>query len=138
MKPLLGLLCALILTVGVSAQTGREWDFADEEEVTASGLMIRREQAADLTAISGFIALAFVSFFRKDERLKIVVLSQPSPTWGSTRVNCCRSSTCSACWGPDSRYSGPRSDGTCWRSSAWPPPCCGVACIAGESVPSGR
>jgi len=74
MKPLLGLLCALILTVGVRAQTGAEWDFPDEEEVTASWTDDLKEQAADLTAVSGFIALAFVRFFRKDERLKIVVL----------------------------------------------------------------
>jgi len=74
MKPLLGLLCALILTVGVYAQTRAEWDFPDEEEVAASWTDDLKEQAADLTAVSGFIALAFVSFFRKDERLKIVVL----------------------------------------------------------------
>jgi NosR/NirI family transcriptional regulator, nitrous oxide reductase regulator len=74
MKFVLALACAVALTVGVGAQTG-EWDFPEEEEeVAASWVDDINAQRIDLAAISVFIVLAFVSFFRKDERLKIVVL----------------------------------------------------------------
>jgi NosR/NirI family transcriptional regulator, nitrous oxide reductase regulator len=74
MKTLLVLLCAAMLSAGVHAQAGDEWDFPEEEEVAASWSDDIRNQAVDLAAVSGFLVVAFVSFFRKDERLKIAVL----------------------------------------------------------------
>src|SRR6186713_2777565 len=74
MKALLALLCAVMLSVSVRAQTDDQWDFPDEEEVATSWAADIRDQGIDLAAVSGFIVLAFVSFFRKDERLKLVVL----------------------------------------------------------------
>lgn len=73
MKTLLALLCAVLLSAHVAAQGG-DWDFPDEEEVTTSWAEDIGGQAVDLAAVTGFIVLAFVSFFRKDERLKVVVL----------------------------------------------------------------
>jgi len=72
-KTLLALLCAVLLSAHVAAQGG-DWDFPDEEEVTTSWAEDIGGQAVDLAAVTGFIVLAFVSFFRKDERLKVVVL----------------------------------------------------------------
>ena len=74
MKTFLALLCAVMLSVTARAQTGDEWDFPEEEEVATSWADDIRTQGADLAAVSAFLVLAFVSFFRKDDRLKVVVL----------------------------------------------------------------
>jgi polyferredoxin len=50
------------------------WDFGDEEEVVPTWAEDIRAQALDLAAIAVFTVLAFVSFFRKSERLTLVTL----------------------------------------------------------------
>jgi NosR/NirI family transcriptional regulator, nitrous oxide reductase regulator len=57
----------------VAAQQGG-WNFEDEEEDVPSWSEDVRAQAPDLLAVGGFIAFAFVSFFKKSERLKIAAL----------------------------------------------------------------
>jgi NosR/NirI family transcriptional regulator, nitrous oxide reductase regulator len=74
MRILHALICAVMLTAGVRAQTADQWDFPEEEEATASWVNDIVGQGAELAAVSGFIVLAFTSFLRKDERLKVVVL----------------------------------------------------------------
>jgi NosR/NirI family transcriptional regulator, nitrous oxide reductase regulator len=52
------------------------WTFEEDEEEEAVPTLMEeaRAQAIDIAAVSGFLVLAFVSFFRKSERLKIVTL----------------------------------------------------------------
>ena len=51
------------------------WNFEEEEEVVPTWTDDLRAQAVDLVAISIFTVFAFVSFFRKSERLKLVTLA---------------------------------------------------------------
>jgi polyferredoxin len=50
------------------------WNFEEEEEAVPTFADQVREQAVDLAAIAAFSTLAFASFFRKSERLKIATL----------------------------------------------------------------
>ena len=50
------------------------WDFPDEEEDVPTWGDDLRAQALDLTLVSAFLVLAFVSFFRKSKPLKYVTL----------------------------------------------------------------
>jgi NosR/NirI family transcriptional regulator, nitrous oxide reductase regulator len=51
------------------------WNFEDEDEAAVPAWdEIVRPQILDLVLFTGFVALAMVSFFRKSERLKVVVL----------------------------------------------------------------
>jgi NosR/NirI family transcriptional regulator, nitrous oxide reductase regulator len=50
------------------------WDFPDEEEDVPTWGDDLRAQALDLTMVSAFLVLAFVSFFRKSKPLKYVTL----------------------------------------------------------------
>ena len=50
------------------------WDFEEEEEVVPTFMEEAGAQAVDIAAVAAFTVLAFVSFFRKSERLKIVTL----------------------------------------------------------------
>jgi NosR/NirI family transcriptional regulator, nitrous oxide reductase regulator len=54
---------------------GSQWQFNDEDEQTPSLAESVRAQAVDLAVFAGFTALALVSFFRKDKRLKYVTLA---------------------------------------------------------------
>ena len=83
-------LLAILLLVAASAgvvsgqsegpQTGAEpaqegWNFEEEEEeAVPTWADDIRAQAVDLAAVGAFLTLAFVSFFRKSERLKVVTL----------------------------------------------------------------
>jgi polyferredoxin len=51
------------------------WDFDEEEEVAPTWAGTLQAQAADVAATAAFLALAFVSFFRKSVRLKYVTLA---------------------------------------------------------------
>jgi polyferredoxin len=53
---------------------GDGWDFPDEEEEVPTWADDLRAQAADLALVTGFLVLAFVSFFRKSKALKYVTL----------------------------------------------------------------
>jgi len=53
---------------------GDGWDFEEEEEVVPTFMDDARAQAIDIAAVAAFLVLAFVSFFRKSEPLKIVTL----------------------------------------------------------------
>src|SRR6185503_9155453 len=55
-------------------QQAGPFDFPDEDEDVPTWTDDLRAQAVDIALVGGFIALAFVSFFRKSERLKIVTL----------------------------------------------------------------
>jgi polyferredoxin len=69
------LLVATLGLVGNAQQPAREsWDFDDEEEVAATWADDIKAQAVDLAALSAFLVLAFVSFFRKSVALKYVTL----------------------------------------------------------------
>ena len=50
------------------------WNFEDEEEVAPTWADDLRGQAVDIAAVAAFLGLAFVSFFRKSDRLKVVTL----------------------------------------------------------------
>ena len=50
------------------------WNFDEEEEVVPTFMDEVRAQALDIVAVAAFSVLAFVSFFRKSERLKVVTL----------------------------------------------------------------
>ena len=68
-------LLVLLAASPVHAQdAGDGWNFEDEEEVVPTWADDIRAQAVDLAAVGAFGILAFVSFFRKSERLKIVTL----------------------------------------------------------------
>ena len=54
------------------AQPG--WNFDEEEEAVPTFWEEARGQVLDIAAVTGFLVLAFISFFRKSERLKIVTL----------------------------------------------------------------
>ncbi len=75
----LALLCASAFArVPLRAQArpsaGGQWQFNDDEEQTPTWTDTVRSQAVDLAVFAGFTALALVSFFRKDKRLKYVAL----------------------------------------------------------------
>jgi NosR/NirI family nitrous oxide reductase transcriptional regulator len=55
-------------------QQGQAWNFDEEEEAVPTFMEEARVQAVDIAAVSAFLVLAFVSFFRKSERLKVVTL----------------------------------------------------------------
>jgi NosR/NirI family nitrous oxide reductase transcriptional regulator len=51
------------------------WDFGEEEEeAVPTFLEEMRAQAVDIAAVTAFLVLAFVSFFRKNDRLTVVTL----------------------------------------------------------------
>ena len=54
---------------------GSQWQFNDEDEQAPTWTETVRSQAVDLAVFAGFTALALVSFFRKDKRLKYVTLA---------------------------------------------------------------
>jgi hypothetical protein len=58
------------------AQAGPQpgWNFEEEEEVVPTFAEEARAQALDIAAVAAFTVLAFVSFFRKSEPLKMVTL----------------------------------------------------------------
>jgi NosR/NirI family transcriptional regulator, nitrous oxide reductase regulator len=69
----------LVLTVFNAAYAAQPpvddgWNFEEEEAVDPTFADEARAQAVDIAAVGGFIILAFVSFFRKSERLKVVTL----------------------------------------------------------------
>src|SRR5262245_50418138 len=66
-------ICLLTLSASVRAQAG-PFDFPDEEEDVPTWSDDVRAQAVDITLLGAFATLAFVSFFRKSERLKVVTL----------------------------------------------------------------
>jgi len=73
-------MCACVLArVTLYAQPqpagGSQWQFNDEDEQAPSWTDSVRAQAVDLAVFAGFTALALVSFFRKDKRLKYVALA---------------------------------------------------------------
>src|SRR5215831_8282912 len=73
----LGLSAAVTSRVPVHAQaqpSGSQWQFADEDEQTPGWGETVGTQAVDLAVFTGFTALALVSFFRKDKRLKYITL----------------------------------------------------------------
>ena len=51
-----------------------EWNFEEEEEVVPTFAEDARAQAVDIAAVAAFLVLAFVSFFRKSDRLTVVTL----------------------------------------------------------------
>jgi polyferredoxin len=62
-------------TTSAPHATAVQWEFPDdEEEDVPSWADDLRSQAVDLVAVSAFLALAFISFFRKSDRLKVVTL----------------------------------------------------------------
>lgn len=74
MKWLAAVVFLLALHVPAHAQTPRGWDFPDDEEQAAGWTDDVRAQAIDLALGAGVLALAFTSFFRKSDTLKIVTL----------------------------------------------------------------
>jgi len=65
------------LHASVAAQDEQQegsWNFDEEEEVVPTFMDEVRAQALDIVAVAAFSVLAFVSFFRKSERLKVVTL----------------------------------------------------------------
>ena len=54
------------------AQPG--WNFEEEEEAVPTFWEEARGQVLDIAAVTAFLVLAFISFFRKSERLKVVTL----------------------------------------------------------------
>jgi len=71
---ILFLLIALGTGVAAQAPAAGGWDFDEEEEVAATWADDIRAQAVDITALTAFLTLAFVSFFRKSVALKYVTL----------------------------------------------------------------
>jgi polyferredoxin len=70
---------SIALRAPVFAQSTAEtqagpFDFPDEDEDVPTWTDDLRAQALDITLVGAFTTLAFVSFFRKSERLKIVTL----------------------------------------------------------------
>jgi NosR/NirI family transcriptional regulator, nitrous oxide reductase regulator len=73
------LLCALILLLASAAfaqpPADGGWNFEDEEEEqVATFADDAKAQAVDIAAVSVFLVFAFVSFFKKSERLKYAAL----------------------------------------------------------------
>ena len=60
-------------SAGDDAQAGG-WDFDEEEEVVPTFMDEVRAQALDIGAVAIFSVFAFISFFRKSDRLKVVTL----------------------------------------------------------------
>lgn len=75
-----GLRCALLLLMFAASSTvlaqpaSDGWDFPDDEEEATSWYGDVRAQAVDLAAVGAFTVLAFISFFRKSDVLKLVTL----------------------------------------------------------------
>jgi hypothetical protein len=66
---------AVLVPVAVAQeQDAGGWNFEEEEEVVPTFAEEARAQAVDIAAVAAFLVLAFVSFFRKSERLKTVAL----------------------------------------------------------------
>ena len=70
------LLLLLLLLAGASPAVAQDdgWNFEEEEEAVPTFADELRAQAVDVAAVGAFSVLAFVSFFRKSERLKVVTL----------------------------------------------------------------
>ena len=68
--------CSPLLVTPAAAQEQDDagWNFEEEEEVVPTFAEELRAQAVDIAAVAASLVLAFVSFFRKSERLKIVTL----------------------------------------------------------------
>jgi len=61
-------------TAATQPPAAPSWDFPEEEDDAPTWADDLRAQALDLTLVSAFLVLAFVSFFRKSVRLKYVTL----------------------------------------------------------------
>ena len=61
--------------LALAQQSGDGWDFEEEEEVVPTFADDVRAQALDISLVAAFLVVAFVSFFRKSEALKYVVLA---------------------------------------------------------------
>ncbi len=70
--------CLLVRAVPLQAQApaagGTQWQFNDDDDQTPTFAETAKTQIVDLAVFAGFTALALVSFFRKDKRLKYVTL----------------------------------------------------------------
>ena len=64
----------LVTPAAAQEQDDAGWNFEEEEEVVPTFAEEVRAQAVDIAAVAAFLVLAFVSFFRKSERVKIVTL----------------------------------------------------------------
>src|SRR5690606_194776 len=64
----------LVQPLAAQEQDDGGWDFEEEEEVVPTFMDEVRAQAVDIAAVAAFTVLAFVSFFRKSERRKAVLL----------------------------------------------------------------
>ena len=62
------------VTLGQEPQDAGGWNFEEEEEVVPTFMDEVRAQAVDIAAVAAFLVLAFVSFFRKNDRLTVVTL----------------------------------------------------------------
>jgi NosR/NirI family transcriptional regulator, nitrous oxide reductase regulator len=74
------LLCMCVFArapLGAQAQptASSQWQFNDEDEQAPTWNETLRSQSVDLIVFGAFTALALVSFFRKDQRLKYVTLA---------------------------------------------------------------
>jgi polyferredoxin len=78
----IGLLVVLLMTLAgaaaaqpaPAAQPAAGWDFDEEEEAAPTWADDIKAQAVDIAAVSAFLTLAFISFFRKSVPLKYVTL----------------------------------------------------------------
>jgi polyferredoxin len=74
MRHLLLLLLLLLASASPAVAQDDGWNFEEEEESVPTFADELRAQAVDVAAVGAFSVLAFVSFFRKSERLKVVTL----------------------------------------------------------------
>ena len=63
-----------VVAVVAAQEEGGGWSFEDEEEAQPTWADEFRNQATDIVAVTAFLTLAFVSFFRKSRSLKYVTL----------------------------------------------------------------
>ena len=68
------LVFVLALHVSLSAQQPQGWDFPEDDDQATTWVDDIRAQAPELAVGAGFLVLAFVSFFRKSDALKVVTL----------------------------------------------------------------
>jgi polyferredoxin len=62
------------LSLAAQPPAAGSWDFDEEEEAAPTWADDIRAQGVDIAAVSAFLVLAFVSFFRKSRRLKYLTL----------------------------------------------------------------
>ncbi len=68
-------MCRVPVHAQAPSPSGTQWQFNDDDEQVPTWTDAVRSQAVDLAVFTGFTALALVSFFRKDKRLKYVTLA---------------------------------------------------------------